>query len=199
MLIGLTGGIASGKSTVLDLLSHMGAITIDADQVSRALTQKGSPTLEKIKETFGAEYFLPSGELDRLRLGEKIFSDPKAKKKLEDIMHPMINSRIQELVQMNREAYPDKNIVVDVPLLFEQNREKQYDQIWVVWVDFHTQLTRLMKRNSLSKKEAVKRISAQMPMEEKIKKADVVIDNSGGFDQTKAQVKQFYKRVLKMK
>ncbi|OWZ83316.1 dephospho-CoA kinase [Natranaerobius trueperi] len=195
MIIGLTGGIASGKSTVLKMLADLGSITIDADQISREATKKGSQALNEIKEVFGKEYIDKNGKLKREALGDEIFNDKLAKERLEQILHPKIDIQMKYLIDKYQKEYPSKLIVVDIPLLYEVGKEEQFNEVWVVWVDFKTQLERLMKRNDLSYKEAKNRVRAQMPLDEKRKKADRVIDNSGSINHTNRQVKELFNKV----
>lgn len=185
-LFGLTGGIASGKSTVCRWLVDAGIPVVDSDQVSREVVQPGSEGLAEIAQTFGAELIRADGSLDREALGRRIFPDAEARQKLNAILHP----RIQALSAEKTLAFAQSGapfVVLDIPLLFEVRDPKSFDAVIVVYVDADTQLQRLMARNSLSEAEARSRIASQMPLEEKRTRADKVIDNRGSLDETRAQ------------
>ncbi len=176
--IGLTGGIATGKSTVTGLIESRGFSVIDADQISHELTQISEPGYQEILSHFGADILDPSFRLDRKKLGEIIFSSPAQKKILENILHPLIQDRVQEL----KEFYKLKGksvLFYDVPLLFENNLSEQFDAVLMIWCQPEIQVMRLINRNSLSQGQAEQRIMSQMPLSEKIKKATYCIDNSG--------------------
>ncbi|HSP23203.1 MAG TPA: dephospho-CoA kinase, partial [Planococcus sp. (in: firmicutes)] len=163
MIIGLTGSIASGKSTVSQMLKELGYPIVDADLVARQVVEPGSETLEEIKEAFGEGVILPDGSLDRKKVGDLIFSDPASRKRLNDIIHPAIRSEMLR----QRAAYVEegrKVVIMDIPLLFESQLQHFADKILVVSVTEENQLKRLMERNGLSEKEAIARISSQLPM-----------------------------------
>lgn len=189
LLVGLTGSIATGKSTVAAILKGMDYTLIDADQIARDVVGPSSPGLKALCSRFGREILDPSGELNRSYLGKIVFHDPLARAWLNDILHPLIIQRMQEEIQKHR-SDPEKIIVVDVPLLFETGLDAMMDYIVVVYADEATQLSRLMDRDGLSGEEAKQRIAAQMPVKEKVKKADFVIDNTGFRQQTEQQVKE---------
>ncbi|WP_419959218.1 dephospho-CoA kinase [Psychrobacillus sp. BM2] len=187
MIIGLTGSIASGKSTVANMLKEMGFPIIDADLVARIVVEKGTATLEKIKETFGTEVIHKDGSLNREVLGEIIFSNPSKRKQLNDIMHPAI--RAEMLAQKERlvqQGYPV--IIMDIPLLFESRLQSFVDKVLVVTVTEQTQLERLMSRNGFTQEEAKLRIQSQLPLSVKEKGADAVIYNNGTIEETKQQL-----------
>lgn len=194
MNLGLTGGIACGKSTVSAMLVEYGAILIDADQIAREVVEPGSPLLSQIAERFGADVIAQGGWLDRKKLGQIVFSDSQALNDLEKILHPRIRSIMKERMQFFEHKYPHKLVVVDVPLLYESNLQGMFNEIMVVYVPAKIQMERLMRRDNLSPKEAEKRLQAQMPIEEKKRLADIVIDNSGTLEQTKEQVLAFIRR-----
>jgi dephospho-CoA kinase len=176
--IGLTGGIATGKSTVTGLIESRGYSVIDADQISHELTQLAEPGYLEILAHFGNDILDTSLRLDRKKLAQIIFSSADQKNQLEKIMHPLIQERVQDLKQ----GYKDKGtsfLFYDVPLLFENNMASQFDSVLMVWCQEDIQLKRLMQRNKLTEAEAQMRINAQMPMSEKIKNANYCIDNSG--------------------
>ena len=188
-IIGLTGGIASGKSTVSNLLRQAGLPIIDADQVARQVQRPGSPALDKLVAAFGHEIIAPDGHLDRKRLGQQVFADPAARQELDRIMQPLIRDAIWQAVE-NFKKQGVANVILDVPLLFEAGYDDDCDLVVVVRVSPATELQRLMARNGYSKTAAQARIAAQLPLSTKVAKADVVIDNNGGLEQTRRQVAQ---------
>lgn len=194
--VGLTGGIASGKSTVSGFLREMGAIIIDADEVARQIVEPGQPALQEIAEEFGPEVILPDGHLDRARLGDIVFRDPAQRLKLNAITHP----RWQEMFKIRMMELPAgvQAVFWDVPLLFETGTDKAVDQVWLVWVDEKTQIERLMARNNYTEEEALMRIRSQMPMEEKKERADLLIDNRGPMEETKRAVTRYYNELLRI-
>lgn len=186
-IIGLTGGIASGKSTVGEILKEQGAYIVDADQIARDIVGPGQPALKEIQAAFGPDVFLPNGELNRQKLGDVIFRDPAVRHKLNVITHDRIKLEIGEAIE--KAAAAGYNIVVlDVPLLIEVGWQYMADTVWVVYVDRETQINRLMERNRLTCSEALDRIQSQMSLAEKKAHADVVIDNSGSLTLTRQQV-----------
>ena len=192
-IIGLTGGIASGKTTVARMLAELGAIIVDADQISREAVMPGSAALAALVEEFGSDILLPDGTLDRARVARTVFHDPAARKRLEAILHPAIrqlaDQKLTELRKVGTEV-----VLYVAPLLIEAGAVSRVDEIWVVHVDQATQISRLMSRDGLTEQEALQRIAAQMPMEEKRKYGKVVIENGQGIDQTAKQVKQIWER-----
>ncbi|MGG4048439.1 dephospho-CoA kinase [Paenibacillus favisporus] len=194
MNIGLTGGIATGKSTVSALLVSKGALLVDADVIAREVMLPGHPVLAAAVEHFGQAILLPDGTLDRRRLGDIVFHDPAERKALNDITHPAIRQEIREQMQTFEREHSDRLIVVDIPLLFESGLEAMFEQVLLVYAPFEVQVERLMERNRLTKDEAVARIRSQMDIEEKKKRADVVIDNSGQPSETERQVNEFWNR-----
>lgn len=185
MKIGLTGSIACGKSTVSTYLRESGCDIVDADALSRALTAPGGRALPAIREAFGSSVF-DGDVLDRRKLGALVFSDAAKRDQLNALLHPLILSEIDE--QMNRLDEPGRIVVGDVPLLFECGMQAWFDRIWVVSVPRRIQIERLTARDSLTSLEAERRIDAQLPLEDKIRQADAVIDNSGSVQETIRQV-----------
>jgi dephospho-CoA kinase len=194
MNIGLTGGIACGKSTVASMLVSLGAILIDADQLAREVVMPGRPALQQIVERFGPEVMLPDGTLHRKALGALIFNEPVARKDLEAITHPFIRQTMWDQMHQAEEAYPDKLVVVDVPLLYESKLQDHYEQVMVIYVPERVQLQRLIERDGLSLEAAEQRLQAQMPIEQKKRLADIVIDNSGSLADTDKQIQKFWQR-----
>ncbi|GLH64670.1 dephospho-CoA kinase [Parageobacillus sp. G301] len=192
LTIGLTGGIASGKSTVTKMLRGLGIPVIDADQVARDVVKVGEEAYEQIIKTFGQDILQENGEIDRAKLGAIVFYNEQERKKLNAIVHPAVRRRMLA----EKEAYVQKGaktIVLDIPLLFESELTHLIDKIIVVYVDNDIQLERLMKRNGFSEEEALARIRSQMPLHEKVKKADAVINNNGTIEETKQQLLRILK------
>lgn len=187
MIIGLTGSIASGKSTVANMLKEMGFPIIDADLVARIVVEKGTATLETIKETFGTEVIHEDGALNREGLGEIIFSNPSKRKQLNDIMHPAIRAEmLAQKEHLIHQGHPV--IIMDIPLLFESRLQSFVDKILVVTVTEQKQLERLMSRNGFTQEEAKLRIQSQLPLSVKEEGADAVIYNNGTIEETKQQL-----------
>ncbi|RHW33464.1 dephospho-CoA kinase [Lysinibacillus yapensis] len=187
MIIGLTGSIASGKSTVAKQLKEYGLPIVDADEIARLVVEPGTPTLHKIAEVFGEEALTQDGRMDRQKIGSIIFHDEEKRKALNSIIHPAIR---QEMLRQ-RDEYLDagaKTVVMDIPLLFESKLQHYVEKILVVSVSEETQLKRLMARNGLSQEDANARIHSQLPMSVKEQGADAVIDNNGTIEETLQQL-----------
>jgi dephospho-CoA kinase len=194
MNIGLTGGIACGKSTVASMLVNLGAILIDADQLAREVVMPGRPALQQIVERFGPEVILPDGTLHRKALGVIIFNEPTARKDLDAITHPVIRQAMWDQMHQAEENYPDTLVVVDVPLLYESKLQGYFQKVMVVYVPENLQLQRLLERDELTLEAAKQRLQAQMPIEEKKQLADIVIDNSGSLADTEKQIQMLWQR-----
>ncbi|WP_041607615.1 dephospho-CoA kinase [Halobacteroides halobius] len=190
--IGLTGGIASGKSTVTKLLEELGVEVIDTDQIAHQLMEPKKEVWNKIVDNFGKEILLSSNEIDRKKLGEIIFNDIQAKKKLDQITHPAI---IAELRERMREVGPDNLIVAEVPLLIEADMLDLFDRIWLVYVSREVQIERLMARGNFDHQEALTRIESQMPLDEKKQYADRIINNNGTPTELENEVKRVWKEI----
>lgn len=187
-VLGLTGGIASGKSTVSNYLDDLDIPIVDADRVARDVMRAGTSTVEKVAEQFGEEVLQENGEIDREYLGNLIFTYPEKRKQLNDIVHSEIRGVILAVKEKMLEKEPPL-IVLDIPLLYEADYENEVDEVMVVYVDSATQKERLLKRNpDLSESEALNRIYSQKPLEDKAKLADVLVDNNGTIKQTIKQV-----------
>ena len=196
MKIGLTGGIACGKSTVAAMLARRGAAVIDIDRIAREVVEPGRPALAAIAEKFGQAVLQPDGTLDRKKLGAIVFADPAKRKELERITHPAIRAEMKDRMRRFEEEDPDRLIVADVPLLFESGLESYFDKIMVVYVPRDEQKRRLMARDSLTEEEAEQRLKAQMDIEEKKRRADIVIDNSGPLDETERQLDRIWRDLV---
>jgi dephospho-CoA kinase len=190
MIVGLTGGIASGKSLVASMLREMGARLIDADQIAREVVTPGSGALREIATRFGETVLQADGALDRAAMAARIFSDPQARAALNAIMHPRVRARIAERIRDLRAAEPEAIVVVDVALLLDVAAPSAYafDGIVVVFVDEPMQLRRLMDRDALTADAARQRLASQRPLREKIAEATWVIDNTGTPTRTREQV-----------
>ncbi|WP_160032954.1 dephospho-CoA kinase [Paenibacillus sp. An7] len=193
MNIGLTGGIASGKSSVSKLLVSLGAILIDADQIAREVMLPGHPVLAAVAKHFGQVVLQEDGSLNRKKLGELVFNHPDQLQALNQITHPAIRQEMRDRKHKFEEQFPDRLVVADIPLLYESGLEDGYDQIMLVYVPREVQLERLMTRDGLDKDQAILRLKAQMDIEEKKQKADIIIDNSGDFEETKKQILAFWR------
>lgn len=189
MIIGLTGSIASGKSTVANMLKDYGLPIVDADLVARIVVEPGTPTLQKIVEAFGEVALTEDGAMNRQKIGEIIFNDEEKRKQLNSIIHPAIR---QEMLRQRDEhvAKGAQTVIMDIPLLFESKLQHFVDKILVVSVTEETQLRRLMERNQLSEQEATARISSQLPLSIKEQGADAVINNNGTIEETAEQLQR---------
>lgn len=193
-IVGLTGGIASGKSTVSNLFKSNDIPVVDADVVAREALKKGSGGWKKVVEAFGEEILLDNGEVNRPRLGQIVFADPDKRQFLNRLLAPYISSGIfWEVVKLWSKGY--KVIVLDVPLLFEAKIDKFTKPIIVVWVDPETQIQRLLARDNSSEEDGRNRVNAQMPLDVKRSKADIVIDNTGSLDDLIEQFQNVLVRV----
>lgn len=188
MVVGLTGGIASGKSTVSHLLRDLGGYIVDADVVARKVVEPGQPAWKEIVNHFGNGILLDDGRIDRPKLGGIVFRDAKEREILNRIVHPEVRREMEKMTEEIRKVKPETIVVWDVPLLIEGGLYKLVDRVIVVYVNEATQLTRLMERDSLCEADAKRRIAAQMPLSEKIKYADYLIHNDGTLEETRGQV-----------
>ncbi len=190
-LIGLTGGIASGKSTVAKLLASFGAETIDADQVARDVVVKGSEGLKAVVAAFGAGVLTADGELDRQALGRIVFADPAKRIALEAILHPLIKARTSKLFSESQSAI----VVYAVPLLVEANVDYPFDMILTVEASEQIQLERIIRSRGLSMSEALARVGAQASRAQRAERADYVVDSSGTLLQLEAQVQLLWPKI----
>lgn len=178
LVVGLTGGIATGKSLVAEKLKSLGAVVVDADTAAREVVAPGQPALEEIRARFGGGIIKPDGTLDRPALARLVFHDGSARRDLEKIVHPRVFERMAEAVSRARQTNPEGVVVLVVPLLFEAGYDHSVDRTAVVVCRPGQQVERVMNRDGLSREEAMARLSAQWPIEEKRRKADDVIENS---------------------
>lgn len=177
--IGLTGGIASGKSTVAAELARRGAVVVDADAIARAVVAAGSPGLARVREEFGEQVIGPDGEMDRAAVARLVFSDPEARERLNGIIHPLVRAEGRRLVE---QAGPDAVVVQDVPLLVETGQASQYDLVLVILADAEERIARMVRDRGMSEDEARARIDAQATDEQRRAAADVVIVNDAGVE-----------------
>ncbi|MFS0723170.1 dephospho-CoA kinase [Paenibacillus sp. 1P07SE] len=198
MKIGLTGGIACGKSTVAAMLAARGAALTDADQVAREVVMPGEPALAAVVRQFGQAVLSADGTLDRPGLGKLVFGNRERLKELEAILHPAIRERMQSRLQQYEDEDPDRLAVADVPLLFETGQAGLYEGVLVVYIPQPLQVERLLARSpGMTEEEALSRIGLQMDIEEKRSRADWVIDNSGSLEETEQQVEAFMRKAVK--
>ena len=189
-VIGLTGGISSGKSTVSSYLKQLNIPVIDADEVARKVVEPNSQGAIEISKVFGNDVFEENGNLNRQKLGELVFSNAENRQKLDELLQPLIKIMILEGIEEYRQN-GENMIVLDLPLLFEKHYEEFCEEIIVVYIPKELQLERLMKRNQYTKQEALSRIDSQLSIEEKRKRATVLLDNQGTIQQLYHQVEQW--------
>lgn len=193
-VIGLTGGIGSGKSVVSRMFRELGATVIDADQLAREVVEPGQPAFEAIVRRFGEQVLLPGGDLDRKELGALVFEDEAARKDLNAIVHPQVAALAMKRMQEATEAGAEL-VLYDVPLLYENGLDRMLSTVVVVRVSPSVQRARIEARDGLSQREIEQRIAAQMPLAEKVKRADYVIDNDGTLEETRRQVESLYPKL----
>lgn len=194
MVLGVTGGIACGKSLVTDCFAALGAAVVSADQLARDVVAPGSATLNMLVERFGSE-ILVDGALDRDALAAIVFADPASRTALERITHPAIKALAEQRLGTLRQSGAPL-VVYEAPLLFEAGAEARVDKVLVVTLPPGVQLRRLMSRSGLDRAAAEARVAAQMPQTEKVARADYVIDNSGSPEQLRAAVAQLYRQLV---
>jgi dephospho-CoA kinase len=193
-LVGLTGGAGSGKSTVAEMLGELGAAVVDADEATHAVYEPGTAGFDAVVREFGDRY-VKDGRIDRSRLGELVFNDADARRRLNDVVHPLVRDwmaqRTAEAIERGAEV-----VVQDVPLLFENSLERFFSSIVLVYVPEHLQIERLVAGRAFTPEHAHAVVAAQMPIEDKRGRAHHVINNSGPLDETRAQVKAVWKQLV---
>lgn len=194
-IIGLTGGIACGKSTISQTLRELGAAIVDGDVLSRELTAPGGIALPAIRQRFGAEVFLPGGELNRRALGSIVFGDDAARAALDSIMQPLLYDLILRDIEAARRQ-GRAVCVLDMPLLYEKGIDTLCDTVWCASLPVETQLERLMARDGFTREETLQRLDSQLPTAEKAARADVVIDTSGPIQYTKDRILDLFAREI---
>ena len=195
LIVGLTGGVASGKSTVSRILREEGAYLIDADQIARELVQPQTPTWRILIDTFGEEILEKEGSIHRKKLAALVFSHPEKRKRLNQLLHPRIEEETQRRVKEIGQRDPEAIVVIDAALLVETGAYREMDWLIVVFSTEAQQIERLEKRNGMTPEEARRIISAQMPIEEKLKVADRVIRNEGSIEETKRKAKEVFQEL----
>ena len=196
-VIGLTGGIGSGKTEAARYLESLGAARFDADEVSRALTAPGGAALPAIRAAFGEDVFQPDGTLDRRALGSVVFGNENARARLNRIIHPLVKQLTHRRIEEARLSGASL-CVLDMPLLYEADMAGLCDCVWCVWLPRDEQLRRLMARDGFTRQEAEARIASQLSADEKAARADVVIDTSGSIEYTKSMIPALYAKELEL-
>ncbi|TFB07932.1 dephospho-CoA kinase [Candidatus Atribacteria bacterium MT.SAG.1] len=198
MIIGLTGGIVGGKSTVASMFRDLGAKIVDVDKLGHSVILPHRPAWEKIIRLFGKDILRNDLTIERKKLGKIVFTNPTLLKKLNKITHPEIIKLIKREIDLakNKTNSQEKILIIDAALIYEAKIDKLMDKIIVVYINKDEQVKRLVKRNNLSKEETLQRIKSQMSMKEKVKIADYVIDNSNSLDKTKEQVEKIWKKLV---
>jgi dephospho-CoA kinase len=193
LIVGLTGGVASGKTAVSQVLKEEGAYIIDADQIARELVQSHKPAWNELIRAFGQEILQEDGSIHRKKLADKVFADPKQRKLLNQILHPRIKEEMDRRAKKIGEKDPKAIVVIDAPLIVELGDHREMDKLIVVTTTQTQQIERMKDRDGTSPKEALRIVSSQMPMEEKSKFADYVIQNEGSLEETKKRAKEIFK------
>jgi dephospho-CoA kinase len=198
LIVGLTGGVASGKTAISQILKEEGAYLIDADQIARELVQPHTATWNELIKVFGKEILQEDGSIHRKRLAAKVFSDPEQRNLLNQILHPRIkaemNKGVKEIGQKDRDAI----VVIDAALLIELGDHREMDKVIVVTSTEKQQIERLKKRDGVDQEEAQRILFSQMPLEEKLKVADFVIQNEGSFEETRRRVKEIFQELKRI-
>jgi dephospho-CoA kinase len=192
LLLGVTGGIASGKTAVAHMLKELGAPMIDFDLIARQVVEPGKPALQKIVDYFGKQILQEDGTLDRKKLSSIVFQDLEKRKKLEGFTHPPICEAFLKQVNEITDKDPAAIIQAVVPLLIEKNLQSMFDKVLVVYVPQEQQIERLTRRDSISKEEAAHMLRAQLPIDEKLQYADFVVRNEGSMEETRRQVEEVW-------
>lgn len=193
LLVGLTGGVATGKTTIARMFRRCGSVLIDADELARKVVRPGSPAWREIIRTFGKSILNPDQTLDRHKLGALVFRYPAKRRMLERIIHPRVARLQARLTRQAVKKNPRAVVVYEVPLLFEAGVDKRVDRVVVVAADRDTQIVRLKRRNSLTRAEALRRIKSQLPLSRKIAQADVVLDGRSSRPVLHAEVRKLYR------
>ena len=192
MRVGLTGGIASGKSSVSAILAELGAVVIDADKLAREVVARGTPGLERVVEAFGSDVLTEEGEMDRPKVGAIVFGDEEKRRVLEGIIHPLVRERSAEL---EAAAGPDDLVVHDIPLLAESGMAEAFEAVIVVDAPPEVQVDRMMRDRGLTREEAESRIAAQASREDRLAVATYVIDNTGTLEELRQRVEEVYREL----
>lgn len=194
--VGLTGGIASGKSTVSKIFASFGAKVLDADEVAREVLVPGQPAWTKLRRAFGQDFFSPDGTVKRKKLRKLVFADPEKRSLLNGIVHPEVMKEINRRAKILSSSVQAEVLLVDVPLLLEVGLAERFDKVVVVYVGEDVQINRLLQRDKVSEEEAKQALKVQMALSKKVERADYVIDNSGTMEETRRQVEKVWQELL---
>jgi len=197
ILVGVTGGIGSGKSTVAQVFGTLGAYVLDADQVAREITETDAALMLRIRELFGDEVFDDSGRLDRRKLAHRVFPQPEAIQKLNELLHPPVIQHIEKRISEIFHKDPEAVVVIDAPLIFETGYDQKLDCVVVVDAPIELCIRRVMERSDLSREEVLARMKAQMSPKEKRCRADFVIHNSGNLAALQRRATEVYQQILR--
>jgi dephospho-CoA kinase len=198
LIVGLTGGVASGKTTVSRVLKEEGAYILDADQMARELVQPHTPAWRKLVKVFGKDILREDGSLHRKKLADKVFTNLRQRKLLNQILHPQIRKEMERRAKEIGQKDPEAVVVIDAPLLVELGDHRKMDKLIVVTSTQKQQIERLKERDGISSEEALRILSSQMPVEDKVKLADFVIRNEGSRQETKKKTREVYKQLNKV-
>jgi len=198
LFLGVTGGIATGKTVVANVLQELGAGLIDLDLIARRVVEPGTPGLREIIDYFGKEVLQEDGTLDRKRLSKIVFQDADKRKKLEEATHPFIFEGLLREVNDITEKDHEAIIQVVVPLLIEKNAQSLFDRVIVVYIPHELQIERLTKRDGISKQEAANMLKAQLPIDDKLEHANFVVNNEGSLEETRRQVEEIWQALRKI-
>ncbi len=198
LIVGLTGGIASGKSTVSNILEELGALHIDFDLIARQVVEPGTHGLEAIVNYFGMQILAEDGTLDRKKLAKIVFQDFEKRKMLENFTHPPIYEEFFKQIDAIAKKDPDAVIQVSIPLLIEQSMQSAFDNLIIVYVSQKTQIDRLAQRDGISIKEAANILKSQLPIDEKVGFANFIINNESTVEETRKQVKEVWRELKKI-
>jgi len=198
LIVGLTGGVASGKTAISQVLKGEGAYIIDADQIARELVQPQKPAWSELIGAFGREILQEDGSIHRKKLADKVFADPKKRKLLNQILHPRIKEEMDRRTKEIGQKDPQAIVVIDAPLIIELGNQRDMDKLIVVASTQTQQMNRLKERDGISPEAALRILSSQMPVEEKVKLADYVIRNEGSIEEAKKRAKEVFKELRKV-
>jgi dephospho-CoA kinase len=198
LIVGLTGGVASGKTMLSQALKEEGAYIIDADQIAKELVQPQQPAWNEIIREFGEDILQEDGSIHRKKLAAQVFADSKKRKRLNQILHPRIKEEMDRRTQAIGQKDPEAIVVIDAPLIVELGDHREMDKLIVVISTQTQQVERLKERDGINPEEALKILSSQMPVEEKVKWADFVIRNEGSLEETKKRVKEVFQELKKV-
>jgi dephospho-CoA kinase len=195
LVIAITGGLGSGKTTVREILEDMGALGLDADELARRVVEPESEGARRVRKVFGGQFFDGEGRLDRQKMAQRVFSDQEARDLLESILHPLIKEEEARYLEEISKSKPDAVVVLEIPLLAEGGVKENYDRVVAVTADLETRIRRLFESGRYSRVEAEARIQSQATDEERASVADYIVDNSGERARTREQVAQIWREL----